>query len=52
MLQTLLSPPQSSPRPLHASTTQVLVREPYGVLQSFSRVLEPTQQELGYTVRD
>ncbi|GLI67547.1 hypothetical protein VaNZ11_011772 [Volvox africanus] len=27
----------------------VLVREPYGVLQSFSNVLEPTQQELGYT---
>lgn len=30
---------------------QILVREPYGVLQSFSAVLEPTQQELGYTVR-
>ncbi|PNH08681.1 Branched-chain-amino-acid aminotransferase-like protein 2 [Tetrabaena socialis] len=27
----------------------VLVREPYSVLQSFSAVLEPTQQELGYT---
>ncbi|KAG2488877.1 hypothetical protein HYH03_012672 [Edaphochlamys debaryana] len=27
----------------------ILVREPYGVLQSFSAVLEPTQQELGYT---
>ncbi|GLC47548.1 hypothetical protein PLESTM_002100400, partial [Pleodorina starrii] len=27
----------------------ILVREPYGVLQSFSNVLEPTQQELGYT---
>jgi hypothetical protein len=30
---------------------QILFREPYGVLQSFSAVLEPTQQELGYTVR-
>ena len=29
---------------------QLLVREPYGVLQSFSKVLQPTQQELGYTV--
>ncbi|GFR44350.1 hypothetical protein Agub_g5567, partial [Astrephomene gubernaculifera] len=27
----------------------ILIREPYGVLQSFSSVLEPTQQELGYT---
>jgi hypothetical protein len=30
---------------------QILVREPYGVLQSYSKVLEPTMQELGYTVR-
>ena len=31
------------------SPLQLLVREPYGVLQSFSKVLQPTQQELGYT---
>jgi hypothetical protein len=27
---------------------QILVREPYGVVQSFSKVLRPTLQELGY----
>lgn len=27
---------------------QILVREPYGVVQSFSKVLSPTLQELGY----
>ena len=26
------------------------MREPYAVLQSFAKVLEPSQQELGYTV--
>lgn len=35
----------------NAVCPQLLVREPYGVLQSFSKVLQPTQQELGYTVR-
>ena len=33
------------------SSAQLLVREPYAVLQSFAKVLEPSQQELGYTVR-
>ncbi len=28
---------------------QILVREPYAVVQSFSKVLAPTAQELGYT---
>lgn len=30
--------------------TQLLVREPYGVVQSFSKGLQPTLQELGYVV--
>jgi hypothetical protein len=29
---------------------QLLVREPYGVVQSFSKGLQPTLQELGYGV--
>ncbi len=37
------------PCPSLLSPPQILVREPYAVLQSFSKVLEPTQQELGYT---
>lgn len=38
---TLLLPP-------HPACAQLLVREPYGVVQSFSKVLAPTLQELGY----
>jgi hypothetical protein len=34
------------------AAAQLLVREPYAVLQSFAKVLEPSQQELGYTVRN
>jgi hypothetical protein len=29
---------------------QLLVREPYGVVQSFSKVLQPSLLELGYGV--
>lgn len=43
--------PGSMPLPrLLSYLCQILVREPRGVLQSFSEVLEPTQQEMGYTV--
>lgn len=35
------------PRPL---PPQLLVREPYGVVQSFSKVLQPSLLELGYGV--
>lgn len=31
---------------------QLLVREPYGVVQSFSKGLQPTLQELGYGVSE
>jgi hypothetical protein len=37
------------PRPPPLAPPQILVREPYSVVQSFSRVLAPTAQELGYT---
>lgn len=37
------------PPPPHTHT-QLLVREPYGVVQSFSKGLQPTLLELGYGV--
>lgn len=33
---------------MHTHTHQILVRDPYSVVQSFSKVLAPTLQELGY----
>jgi hypothetical protein len=37
--------------PLPPAPWQLLVRDPYGVVQSFSKVVAPTLLELGYTVR-
>ena len=49
-LITMMADLHSRSPPPHVLASQLLVREPYAVMQSFAKVLEPTQQELGYTV--